>query len=208
MPEPEPTVFVVDDDAAVRDSLRWLVSSVQLPVKTFETADAFLAELTPRALGCVLIDVRMPGMSGLQLQEVLKERAADLAVIIVTAHADVPMAIRAMKAGAVEFIEKPFNDQQVIELIAAAIAKNAAALRTLEQSHEIQRRLESLTARESQVFQRIVAGHPNKVIAHDLKLSQKTIEIHRAKVMRKMRAKSFADLVTMSTKLEQHRETS
>jgi FixJ family two-component response regulator len=147
-------------------------------------------------------------MSGLQLQEVLKERAADLAVIIVTAHADVPMAIRAMKAGAVEFIEKPFNDQHVIELISAAIAKNAAALRTLEQSHEIQRRLESLTARESQVFQRIVAGHPNKVIAHDLKLSQKTIEIHRAKVMRKMRAKSFADLVTMSTKLEQHRETS
>jgi FixJ family two-component response regulator len=208
MPGPEPTVFVVDDDAAVRDSLRWLVSSVQLPVKTFETADAFLAELTPRAFGCVLIDVRMPGMSGLQLQEVLKERAADLAVIIVTAHADVPMAIRAMKAGAVEFIEKPFNDQHVIELISAAIAKNAAALRTTEQSHEIQRRLESLTARESQVFQRIVAGHPNKVIAHDLKLSQKTIEIHRAKVMRKMRAKSFADLVTMSTKLEQHRETS
>ena len=208
MPGPEPTVFVVDDDAAVRDSLRWLVSSVQLPVKTFETADAFLAELTPRAFGCVLIDVRMPGMSGLQLQEVLKERAADLAVIIVTAHADVPMAIRAMKAGAVEFIEKPFNDQHVIELISAAIAKNAAALRTLEQSHEIQRRLESLTARENQVFQRIVAGHPNKVIAHDLKLSQKTIEIHRAKVMRKMRAKSFADLVTMSTKLEQHRETS
>ncbi|HEX9702058.1 MAG TPA: response regulator [Rhodospirillales bacterium] len=208
MPGPEPTVFVVDDDAAVRDSLRWLVSSVQLPVKTFETADAFLAELTPRAFGCVLIDVRMPGMSGLQLQEVLKERAADLAVIIITAHADVPMAIRAMKAGAVEFIEKPFNDQHVIELISAAIAKNAAALRTLEQSHEIQRRLESLTARENQVFQRIVAGHPNKVIAHDLKLSQKTIEIHRAKVMRKMRAKSFADLVTMSTKLEQHRETS
>jgi FixJ family two-component response regulator len=208
MPGPEPTVFVVDDDAAVRDSLRWLVSSVQLPVKTFETADAFLAELTPRAFGCVLIDVRMPGMSGLQLQEVLKERAADLAVIIITAHADVPMAIRAMKAGAVEFIEKPFNDQHVIELISAAIAKNAAALRTLEQSHEIQRRLESLTARENQVFQRIVAGHPNKVIAHDLRLSQKTIEIHRAKVMRKMRAKSFADLVTMSTKLEQHRETS
>lgn len=208
MPAPEPTVFVVDDDPAVRDSLVWLVSSVKLPVKAFPTADAFLESITPDQLGCVLIDVRMPGMSGLQLQEVLAARASALSVIIITAHADVPMAIRAMKAGAHDFIEKPFNDQLLIELISKAMEKNDRVVRKSEETKEIHRHFRSLTARERDVFLRMIAGRPNKVIAADLGLSQKTIEIHRAKVMKKMEARTFAELVAMATKLQLAKEIS
>ena len=208
MPPPEPTVFVVDDDPAVRDSLCWLVTSVKLPVKSFPSADVFLESITPEQLGCVLIDVRMPGMSGLQLQEALAARASELSVIIITAHADVPMAIRAMKAGAVDFIEKPFNDQHLIELISKAMEKNNRVVRESEEIKEIYVRHRSLTARESVVFERMIAGYPNKVIAVDLGLSQKTIEIHRAKVMRKMKAKTFAELVVMATKLQLAKEIS
>ncbi len=201
MTPPEPTVYIVDDDDAVRDSLAWLVSSVKLPVKTFATADEFIDNLDPAPVGCALIDVRMPGTSGLQLQEMLRERAVNLAVVIVTAHADVPMAIRAMKAGAIDFIEKPFNDQQVLELISRAIEKSARSLREIARDEEVRRRLRSLTSRENEVFHGLVAGLPNKAIAADLGLSQKTVEIHRAKVMKKMRAKSFAELVAMATNL-------
>jgi FixJ family two-component response regulator len=208
MSRPEPTVYIVDDDAAVRNSLVWLVSSVTLPAQAFESADEFLSSLSPGATGCILIDVRMPGISGLQLQEILRERAPGLAVIIITGHADVPMAIRAMKAGAVDFIEKPFNDQHVIELISKAMEKNVRSHRVTGQAEEIRRRFNTLTSRETQVFERIIAGRPNKAIAADLSLSEKTIEIHRAKVMRKMQAKSFAELVAMATRLQLDRETS
>jgi len=205
---PEPTVYIVDDDAAVRDSLAWLLSSVMLPVKAFASADEFLAALEPEPTGCVLIDVRMPGTSGLQLQEILKDRAANLSVIIVTGHADVPMAIRAMKAGAVDFVEKPFNDQQVLELVAKAMEKNTRAVRQIAQNDEIRGRYGTLTPREIEVFRGLIAGLPNKAIAADLGLSQKTVEIHRSKVMKKMRAKSFAELVAMASNLRLTKESS
>lgn len=205
---PEPTVYIVDDDTAVRDSLAWLVSSVKLPVKAFASADEFLGALDPAPVGCVLIDVRMPGTSGLQLQEILKDRAENLAVIIVTGHADVPMAIRAMKAGAVDFVEKPFNDQQVLELVSMAIEKSTRAVRNIAQSNEIRGRYDTLTPRETEVFRGLIAGLPNKAIAADLGLSQKTVEIHRSKVMRKMRARSFAELVAMATNLGLTKESS
>ncbi|MBI3113463.1 MAG: response regulator transcription factor, partial [Rhodospirillales bacterium] len=181
---PEPTVYIVDDDDAVRDSLVWLLSSVKMPVKAFASAEEFLEALDPTPTGCVLIDVRMPGTSGLQLQEILKDRAANLSVIIVTGHADVPMAIRAMKAGAVDFVEKPFNDQQVLELVSKAMEKNTRAVREIAQGNEIRGRYHTLTPRETEVFRGLIAGLPNKAIAADLGLSQKTVEIHRAKVMR------------------------
>ena len=208
MNKPEPTVYIVDDDEAVRNSLVWLVSSVKLPAIAYGSADEFLDSLSPGTTGCILIDVRMPGISGLQLQEILKERAPGLAVIIVTAHADVPMAIRAMKAGAVDFIEKPFNDQHVIELISKAMEKSADAYRKADRTGEMRENFKTLTSRETQVFERIITGRPNKVIAAELSLSEKTIEIHRAKVMRKMQAKSFAELVAMATRLQLDKETS
>jgi len=205
---PEPTVYIVDDDDAVRDSLAWLLSSVKLPVRAFASAEEFLDALDPVPTGCVLIDVRMPGTSGLQLQEILKDRAANLSVIIVTGHADVPMAIRAMKAGAVDFVEKPFNDQQVLELVSKAMEKNTRAVRNIAHNDEIRGRYDTLTPRETEVFRGLIAGLPNKSIAADLGLSQKTIEIHRAKVMRKMQAKSFAELVAMATNLGLTKESS
>jgi len=205
---PEPTVYIVDDDDAVRDSLAWLLSSVKMPVRAFASAEEFLEALDPTPTGCVLIDVRMPGTSGLQLQEILKDRAANLSVIIVTGHADVPMAIRAMKAGAVDFVEKPFNDQQVLELISKAMEKNTRAVRNIAHNDEIRGRYDTLTPREVEVFRGLIAGLPNKSIAADLGLSQKTIEIHRAKVMKKMQAKSFAELVAMATNLGLTKESS
>jgi FixJ family two-component response regulator len=205
---PEPTVYIVDDDAAVRDSLAWLLSSVKMPVKAFASAGEFLDALDPAPIGCALIDVRMPGTSGLQLQEILKDRAANLSVIIVTGHADVPMAIRAMKAGAVDFVEKPFNDQQVLELVSKAMEKNTRAVRNIAHNDEIRGRYDTLTPRETEVFRGLIAGLPNKAIAADLGLSQKTVEIHRAKVMKKMRAKSFAELVAMATNLGLTKESS
>ena len=205
---PEPTVYIVDDDNAVRDSLVWLLSSVKMPVRAFASAEEFLDALDPVPIGCVLIDVRMPGTSGLQLQETLKDRAANLSVIIVTGHADVPMAIRAMKAGAVDFVEKPFNDQQVLELVSKAMEKNTRAVRNIAHNDEIRGRYDTLTPRETEVFRGLIAGLPNKSIAADLGLSQKTIEIHRAKVMRKMQAKSFAELVAMATNLGLTKESS
>ena len=205
---PEPTVYIVDDDNAVRDSLVWLLSSVKMPVRAFASAEEFLDALDPVPIGCVLIDVRMPGTSGLQLQETLKDRAANLSVIIVTGHADVPMAIRAMKAGAVDFVEKPFNDQQVLELVSKAMEKNTRAVRNIAHNDEIRGRYDTLTPRENEVVRGLIAGLPNKSIAADLGLSQKTIEIHRAKVMRKMQAKSFAELVAMATNLGLTKESS
>jgi len=149
----------------------------------------------------------MPGTSGLQLQEALKGRAPNLVVIIVTAHADVPMATRAMKAGAMDFVEKPFNDQHVLELISKAMERSARVLRNMAKSDEIRRRYETLTSRETEVFRGLIAGLPNKNIAYDLGLSQKTVEIHRAKVMRKMRAKSFAELIAMATTMNATKES-
>ncbi|MBN1345135.1 MAG: response regulator transcription factor [Phycisphaerae bacterium] len=194
----EPTVYVVDDDQAVRDSLRWLIESTSLSVETFASAREFLDAYDSERPGCLLLDVRMPGMSGLELQEKLNADEISLPVIIITGHGDVQMAVRAMKAGAVDFVEKPFNDQMLVESIRQAIDQDRKARRTRAETTQIKRRLSRLTPREHEVLGMVVAGKLTKQIAGDLRLSEKTIEVHRAHIMSKMHADNVADLVRMT----------
>ena len=196
--EIKPTVFVVDDDAAVRDSLRMLLKSVGLPVEVFESGQEFLDADRDDRPGCLVLDIRMPGMSGLELQVKLNERHSILPIIFITGHGDVPMAVEAMQAGAVDFIQKPFRDQDLLDRIGQALEKDAAARQQLAERSAIERRLATLTPRETEVLRLVVAGKANKVIAGDLNLSQRTVEIHRARVMEKMRAQSIAHLVRMT----------
>jgi len=198
----ESIVFVVDDDPAVRDSLQWLLSSVDMKVETFASAQEFIDAYDPKQLGCVLVDVRMPGMSGLELQEELAARGTSLPVIVITGHSDVQMAVRAMKAGAFDFIEKPFNDQALLDLVQKAIDENKQTVRMRSEQEDIRERFDLLSPRERQVLEQIVAGEPNKRIAFNLGLSEKTVEAHRAKVMEKTRAGSLAELIKMATILE------
>ncbi len=196
----EPTVFVVDDDLAMRESLCWLIASINLPVKTFSSAREFLDEVQPSWTGCVIIDVRMPGMSGLELQEVLTTHFDDLASIIITGHADVQMSVRAMKSGALDFLEKPCNDQELLELVQQAIDRIVRSIRNLEFRREIQERFDSLSQRERQVLDGLIAGNPNKVIARDLGLSPKTVEVHRGNITKKMKAKCLVEIAIIVTK--------
>ncbi|MCP3917150.1 MAG: response regulator transcription factor [bacterium] len=197
----ETAVFVVDDDPAMRDSLRFLISSINLNVECFASAEEFLKAYDPERAGCIVLDVRMPGISGLELQERLKQDRFAPPVLLITGHGDIPMAVRALKAGAVDFIEKPFSDQVLLERIQQALNVDADRRRTLSQIVDIEERVARLTTREREVFEIVVTGKPNKVIASDLGLSQKTVEVHRAHVMEKMRADSFADLVKMAVAL-------
>ncbi len=206
MPEQESTVFVVDDDDAVRNSMRWLVESVGLPVETYASAREFLETHDPNRPGCLVLDVRMPGMSGLDLQEKLHENGIVIPIIVVTGHGDVPTAVRAIKAGAVEFIEKPVNDQLLLDTIQRCIEKDAEYRRELAVRGAIEARYLLLTPREREVMAQVVAGEPNKVIARNLDLSAKTIEAHRAAVMRKMEADSLANLVHMAIACEDQQE--
>jgi two-component system response regulator FixJ len=188
-------VFVVDDDADVRDSVCALLESAGLASEAFDSALAFLAAYQPSRPGCVIADVRMPDMDGMTLQEELGKRGSALPVIVVTGHADVPLAVRAMKAGAVDFIEKPFDDEALISSVRRALAQ---AVSTREQVSAAQRAtslIATLSARERQVLELLVAGRSNKVIAYELDISPRTVEIHRAHVMEKMEAKSLSDLV-------------
>jgi len=193
--KPDPTVFVVDDDQAVRDSLRWLIESINLNVEIHGTAQAFLAACDPTRSGCLVLDVRMPGMSGLDLQENLVTHGISLPVIIITGHADVPMAIRAMKAGAYDFVEKPFNHQALLESIQKAIAHDANTRRRSELWSETEVRITTLTPREREVMDWVVAGRSNKQIALNLGVSTKTVEAHRANMMGKMAADALSKLV-------------
>lgn len=192
-----PVVFVVDDDDSVRNSLRWLLESVDLAVETYATAEAFLEAYDRARPGCLVLDIRMPGMSGLDLHEKLQAGALALPVIIITGHADVPMAVRAMKAGAFDFIEKPFNDQVLLERIQDGIARDQEARRAEARRTEVAARVGELTPREREVMDGVVAGRSNKEMASDMGLSVKTVEAHRARVMEKMRAESLSYLVTM-----------
>ena len=194
----KPTVFVVDDDQAIRSSLKWLIESVAMQVKTFESANAFIENYYPGRSGCLLLDVRMPGMSGLELQEYLTEQRITIPVIIITGHGDVPMAIRAMKAGAVDFIEKPFNDELLLESIRHALMLDEQQRDSQSQKAEIATRLARLTPREHEVMAMVTGGKANKEIASALGVSAKTVEAHRARVMEKMQAHSLADLVRMA----------
>ena len=196
-----PTVFVVDDDAAVRKSLRWLIESVSLQVETFGTAQEFLEASDPKRPGCLVLDVRLPGLSGLEVQEQLASRGVRLPTIVITGHGDVPMAVRAFKAGAIDFIEKPFSDQQLLDRIQQAIRQDGEARSQRLRHDEVAARVARLTPRERDVLERVVAGKSNKVMASELKVSAKTIETVRARLMRKMGAESVAELVRMTVLL-------
>ena len=198
----EKIVYVVDDDEAVRRFLRGLIQSVGLRVETYATAQEFLDAYEAGSPGCLLLDIRMPGMSGLELQAELKRREIDLPVIVLTGHGDVKVAVHAMKAGAVDFIEKPFNNELLLHGIQKAIADSLRSGGTRVRRQEILRRLEALTARERQVLDMVAAGETNKGVARLLGISEKTVEIHRAKVMEKMQAKSLAELVKMAAVLD------
>ena len=193
----EPTVFIVDDDDEVRDSLEDLVDSVGLRAEIFASAQEFLAAYDPLRAGCLVLDIRMPGMSGLELQEKLGERQAVLPIIFVTGHGDIPMAVEAMRRGAVDFIQKPFRDQDLLDRINSALAQGVGRREDMQEQRAIEERIHSLTPRERQVMEMVVEGKANKVIAIDLGLSQRTVEVHRANVMEKMWAKTLADLVRM-----------
>ncbi len=197
MKEPPPTTFVIDDDEAVRASLRLLLKSVNLPVLTYPSAQAFLPTYDVRQAGCLVLDIRMPGMSGLELQQQLNLQGATIPVIFMTGHGDVPMAVEAMQHGAFDFLQKPFRDQDLIDRVQRALERDALLRSQLRSTDRIRERLDSLTAREREVLDFMVAGKANKVMAADLSLSQRTIEIHRARVMEKMQARSLAQLVRM-----------
>ncbi len=204
----KPIVYVVDDDQAVRDSLRWLIESVGLNVETYASAQAFLEAYYPGRAGVLVLDVRMPGMSGLELQNALASQELRLPVIVITGHGDVPMAVRAMKAGALDFIQKPFNDQELLERIHEALERDAPIRFERAERAEVVARLAQLTPRELEVMTRVVAGKPNKAIAAELGISKKTVEVHRARIMEKMQAESLADLVRIALLTRERRGSS
>jgi len=195
MARQDPIIFVVDDDEAVRLSTEMLIRSMGLRVESFESAAEFLEDFDPQQPGCVILDIRMPGMSGLELQEHLNNLKAAIPVIFVTGHGDVPMAVKAMKAGAVDFIQKPFRDQELIDRVHAALDEDKEKRQASAARDKVNETIELLTSREFEVMGLVVEGKPNKEIAFDLGLSPRTVEIHRARVMQKMKASSLADLV-------------
>lgn len=194
----EPTVFIVDDDQAVARSLRWLIESVRLKVETFSSAQEFLDGYESSKPGCLVLDVRMPGMSGLDLQERLVAQRFQVPIIFITGHGDVQMAVRAVQSGAFDFVEKPFNDQDLLDRIQKAIVFDAQRRSKNTQRVQLGSLFASLTPREREVLDLVVEGMSNKAIANSLGLSAKTVEVHRAKVMEKMHARSVADLVKMA----------
>ncbi|MES9857928.1 MAG: response regulator transcription factor [Sedimenticola sp.] len=200
----ETTVFIVDDDLEVRDALQLLMESVGLNVEVFESAQAYLNQFDASRPGCLVLDVRMPGMSGLDLQGYLKSETMHPPIIIITGHGDVPMAVRAVQSGAVDFVEKPFNDQSLLDSVHRALEKDDEQRGEASRLADIQRRLDRLTPREREVMELVVVGKRNKIIAADLNVSQSTVEAHRAKVMEKMEASTLSDLMRMMLTLEQH----
>lgn len=192
---PHSTVYIVDDDESVAETLSDLLSSVGYRVETFESASEFLSSYDPEDVGCLLLDMRLPGMSGLKLQHELKEQDAALPIIFLSGHADVGTAVRVMREGAFDFIQKPFHEQALLESVQSAVHAGIDAGERRRRRHTALERLERLTPREHQVLERMLEGKPNKVMAMELDLSQRTIEIHRANVMRKMEVDSIAALV-------------
>jgi RNA polymerase sigma factor (sigma-70 family) len=196
-----PTVYIVDDDPSIRYAMQALMASANLPHEVFASADEFLQNESQRRAGCLVLDIRMPGLGGLDLQQELTARGNALPVIFITGHGDVPMAVEAMQKGAVDFIQKPFRDQELLDRIRDALTTDKRLRAELEQQANVAQRLDKLTKREREVFDLVVTGKPNKLIAYELGVSQRTIEIHRARVMDKMQAKSLADLVRMQITL-------
>ena len=196
------TVYIVDDDPAIQIAMQALLESVELRHEIFASADDFLQDEEQHRSGCLVLDIRMPGLGGLELQDELIKRGSALPIIFITGHGDVPMAVEAMQKGAVDFIQKPFRDQELLDRIQDALLTDRERRKIRQQEEKVAGRLQRLTKREREVFDLVVTGKPNKVIAYDLDVSQRTVEIHRARVMEKMEARSLADLVRMHTSLQ------
>jgi FixJ family two-component response regulator len=195
-------VFIVDDDSAVRDSLCLLLKSVKIASQPFASGDEFLDAYDPEWKGCVLLDIRMPRISGMEVQKRLLEKNCTLPVIFITGHGDIPMAVEAMHLGAHDFVQKPFHDEELLDRIQQALMSQRQQQDELSLKRSIKKNYDQLTPREREVMSDVVRGHANKVIAIDLGLSQRTVEIHRARVMEKMHARSLAELVRLSLLIE------
>ncbi len=193
----EPRVYVVEDDEAVRDSLQLLLKTEGYQVASYPEAASFLEAWSPSLNGCIVLDIRMPGMSGMDLQKELVSRGSELPIIFVTGHGDVPLAVEAMQLGAVDFVQKPYRDQELLDKIRKAMELDAQRQDVRLEKQEIQRRMDSLTPREREIMEMMIDGNANKVIAIDLNISQRTVEIHRSRVMQKMGTHSLAQLVRM-----------
>ncbi|MFL6549044.1 MAG: response regulator transcription factor [Povalibacter sp.] len=200
-PHRKPVIYIVDDDEGMRRALTVLMTTVGYNAVAFARPAEFLAKYDPDQQGCLVLDVRMPEMSGLEVQQQLNRKGSLLPVILVTGHGDIPMAVQAMKDGAFDFLQKPFRDQDLLDRINAALKQDAENRAMVEQHADLRRRAESLTPREREVMALVVDGKANKVVAIDLGLSERTVEIHRANVMEKMGARSVAHLVKMQLKL-------
>jgi FixJ family two-component response regulator len=205
--EDKPIVFVVDDSPSVRDALDSLIRSVHLNVQSFGSIEEFLQFKRPDAPGCIVLDVRLPGLSGLDFHREMAKSNVDLPVIFITGHGDVPMSVRAIKAGAIEFLPKPFRDQDLIDAIYLGIERDRSRRQASATVAVLRDNFASLTARERQVMLKVASGRPNKQIAAELELSEVTVKVHRRHVMQKMKAKSLADLVRMADKLSDSPET-
>ena len=203
----QPVVFVIDDSPSVRDALDGLIRSVHLNVRSFGSTEEFLLFKRPDAPGCIVLDVRLPGLSGLDFHREMTKSNVDLPVIFITGHGDVPMSVRAIKAGAIEFLPKPFRDQDLLDAIYLGIERDRSRRQASAIVAVLRDNFASLTARERQVMLKVTSGRPNKQIAAELKLSEVTVKVHRRHVMRKMKAKSLADLVRMADKLSDSAET-
>ena len=190
----EQTIFVVDDDAAIRDSLRMMLETAGFAVRDFASAQSFLVDSGLQG-GCLVVDIRMPGMGGLELQEELVRRKANIPVIVMTGHADVPLAVRAMRAGAIDFVEKPFDQDRMLQSVSDALAAGERAQSRAAEAKEARDLLSLLTPREREILDQLVMGHANKVVAHQLGISPRTVEIHRASIMEKLHARNLSNVV-------------
>lgn len=202
MSEKNATIFIVDDDEAIRDSLDMLLRTVDLNTTTFGSGDEFLEAYDPGWEGCILLDIRMPGTSGMEVQKRLAESGCSIPIIFITGHGDIPMAVEAMHIGAFDFIQKPFRDQDLLDRIDQALTTSDEQEQQSARKKTVQNQFQTLTPREQEVMQFVVHGSANKVIAMDLGVSQRTVEIHRARVMEKMQARSLAELVRMALLIE------
>ncbi len=192
---PDSTVYIVDDDEAIRDSLELLMDSVGLKAASYGSAESFLDDINQESQGCLLLDLRMPGTNGVEVQERLAERDLDMPVIVVSAHGDVPMAVSAMKAGAMDFVEKPFNEQQLLERVQEALAEHRRRCEARSERRSFESKLERLSKREREVLELVIQGKSSKLIARELGISRKTVDVHRSRIMEKTGVRSSAQLV-------------